>query len=234
MSNVSGLKILITGGSSGIGKATAQLFTSLGAVVAITGRDKKKLEKVAQEIKAIPIHLDVTKYTTIDAKILDAFHSMGGIDVLINNAGIGSFGVLSEVKIAHFEQTFSTNVFGLTLITQEVVKFFKAQEKGTIINIGSTAASRGFAGGSVYSASKFALKGLTQCWMNELRKHNIRVMLVNPSEVPTAFNAKDRVERKEVSNKLRAKDIAHAIHGIISLDSRGFVPELEIWATNPF
>ena len=234
MSNVSGLKILITGGSSGIGKATAQLFTSLGAVVAITGRDKKKLEKVAQEIKAIPIHLDVTKYTTIDAKILDAFHSMGGIDVLINNAGIGSFGVLSEVKIAHFEQTFSTNVFGLTLITQEVVKFFKAQEKGTIINIGSTAASRGFAGGSVYSASKFALKGLTQCWRNELRKNNIRVMLVNPSEVPTAFNAKDRVERKEVSNKLRAKDIAHAIHGIISLDSRGFVPELEIWATNPF
>ena len=234
MSNVSGLKILITGGSSGIGKATAQLFTSLGAVVAITGRDKKKLEKVAQEIKAIPIHLDVTKYTTIDAKILDAFHSMGGIDVLINNAGIGSFGVLSEVKIAHFEQTFSTNVFGLTLVTQEVVKFFKAQEKGTIINIGSTAASRGFAGGSVYSASKFALKGLTQCWRNELRKNNIRVMLVNPSEVPTAFNAKDRVERKEVSNKLRAKDIAHAIHGIISLDSRGFIPELEIWATNPF
>jgi 3-oxoacyl-[acyl-carrier protein] reductase len=234
MSNVSGLKVLITGGSSGIGKATAKLLAAKGAIVAITGRDKKKLEKVAQEIQAIPIHLDVTNYNSIDAKILDAFHSMGGIDVLINNAGIGSFGDLSKVKISHFEQTFATNVFGLTLITQEVVKFFKAQEKGTVINIGSTAASRGFAGGSVYSASKFALRGLTQCWRNELRKHNIRVMLVNPSEVPTAFNAEDRVERKEVSNKLRSEDIAHTIHSVIAMDSRGFIPELEIWATNPF
>ena len=234
MTKISGLKVLITGGSSGIGKATASLFASQGAIVGITGRDKNKLEQVAQQIKAIPIHLDVTNYNSIDAKILDAFHSMGGIDVLINNAGIGSFGELSEVKISHFEQTFSTNVFGLTLITQEVVKFFKAQEKGTIINIGSTAASRGFAGGSVYCSSKFALKGLTQCWRNELRKHNIRVMLVNPSEVPTAFNAEDRVERKEVSNKLGSKDIAHAIKGIVTMDSRGFVPELEIWATNPF
>lgn len=234
MTQVSGLKVLITGGSSGIGKATAKLFASKGAIVGITGRDKKKLEKVAQQIKAIPVDLDVTKYASIDAKILDAFHLMGGIDVLINNAGIGSFGDLSKVKISHFEQTFATNVFGLTLVTQEVVKFFKAQEKGTIINIGSTAASRGFAGGSVYSSSKFALRGLTQCWRNELRKHNIRVMLVNPSEVPTAFNAEDRVERKEVSNKLRSEDIAHAIQSVVTMDSRGFIPELEIWATNPF
>lgn len=234
MSSVSGLKVLITGGSSGIGKATAKLLAAKGAIVAITGRDKKKLEKVAQHIKAIPIHLDVTKYSSIDVKTLDAFHSMGGIDVLINNAGIGSFGELSEVKIAHFEKTFSTNVFGLTLITQEVIKFFKAQESGTIINIGSTAASKGFAGGSVYAASKFALRGLTQCWRNELRRHNIRVMLVNPSEVPTAFNNEARQEREEVSNKLSSKEIAHAIHSVITMDARGFIPELEIWATNPF
>jgi 3-oxoacyl-[acyl-carrier protein] reductase len=234
MSSVSGLKVLITGGSSGIGKATAKLLVAKGAIVAITGRDKKKLEEVAQNIKAIPIHLDVTKYSTIDVKTLDAFHSMGGIDVLINNAGIGSFGELSKVKIDHFEKTFSTNVFGLTLITQEVIKFFKAQESGTIINIGSTAASKGFAGGSVYAASKFALRGLTQCWRNELRQHNIRVMLINPSEVPTAFNNEARQEREEVSNKLSSREIAHAIHSVITMDARGFIPELEIWATNPF
>ena len=234
MKSISGLKILITGGSSGIGKATAKLLVSQGAIVAITGRDKEKLDKVAQEIKAIPIHLDVSNYNTIDIKTLDAFHSMGGIDVLINNAGIGTFGELSEVKIEHFEKTFATNVFGLTLLTQEVVKFFKTQEKGTIINIGSTAASKGFAGGSVYAASKFALRGLTQCWRSELRKYNIRVVLVNPSEVLTAFNNENREERKEVSNKLSSNEIAHAIQSVISMDSRGFISEMDVWATNPF
>ncbi len=234
MTKISGLKVLITGGSSGIGKATAKLLISQGAIVAITGRDKKKLEKVAQEIQAIPIHLDVSKYKSIDVKVLDAFHSMGGMDVLVNNAGIGVFGELSDVKIEHFETTYATNVFGLTLITQEVVKFFKTQEKGTIINIGSTAASKGFAGGSVYASSKFALRGLTQCWRSELRKYNIRVALVNPSEVPTAFNNVNREERKEVSNKLSSHEIAHAIQNVIGMDSRGFISEMDVWATNPF
>ena len=98
MDNIKGLKVLITGGSSGIGKSTASLLVSKGAVVAITGRDKKKLDIVAQEIKAIPIHMDLSKYKSIDAKVLDAFHSMGGIDVLINNAGIGNFAALKNCE----------------------------------------------------------------------------------------------------------------------------------------
>ena len=234
MNNLSGKKVLITGGSSGIGKATAIDLVGKGAIVCITGRNKVKLEKVASEINAIPIHLDVSKYNSIAVKTLDAFHSMGGIDVLINNAGIGEFAKLEDIKVNHFESIFATNVFGLTMLTQEVVKFFKTQQYGMIINIGSSAATSGFPSGSVYCASKFALRGLTECWRHELRRDNIRVVLVNPSEVPTAFNNKDRVEREEQENKLSSKEISHAIVSTINMDKRGFIPELNVWATNPF
>ena len=234
MNNLSGKKVLITGGSSGIGKATAIDLVNKGAIVSITGRDKAKLEKVASEINAIPIHLDVSKYNSIAVKTLDAFHSMGGIDVLINNAGIGEFAKLEDIKVNHFESIFATNVFGLTMLTQEVVKFFKTQQYGMIINIGSSAATSGFPSGSVYCASKFALRGLTECWRHELRRDNIRVVLVNPSEVPTAFNNKDRIEREEQENKLSSKEISHAIISTINMDKRGFIPELNVWATNPF
>jgi 3-oxoacyl-[acyl-carrier protein] reductase len=234
MNNLSGKKVLITGGSSGIGKATAIDLVARGAVVCITGRNKVKLEKVASEINAIPIHFDVSKYNSIAVKTLDAFHTMGGIDVLINNAGIGEFAKLEDIKVNHFESIFATNVFGLTMLTQEVVKFFKTQQYGMIINIGSSAATSGFPSGSVYCASKFALRGLTECWRHELRRDNIRVVLVNPSEVPTAFNNKNRVEREEQENKLSSKEISHAIVSTINMDKRGFIPELNVWATNPF
>ena len=234
MKDISGKKVLITGGSSGIGRATAKELISKGAIVSITGRSKEKLERVASEINAIPIHLDVSKYNTIAVKTLDAFHSMGGIDVLVNNAGIGEFAKLEDIKISQFENIFATNVFGLTMLTQEVVKFFKTQQHGTIINIGSSAATSGFPSGSVYSSSKFALRGLTECWRHELRRDNIRVILVNPSEVTTAFNDKNRTEREVQDNKLRPIEISHVIISAIQMDDRGFIPELNVWATNPF
>ena len=202
--------------------------------MSITGRNKEKLERVASEINAIPIHLDVSKYNTIAVKTLDAFHSIGGIDVLVNNAGIGEFAKLEDIKISQFENIFATNVFGLTMLTQEVVKFFKTQQHGTIINIGSSAATSGFPSGSVYSSSKFALRGLTECWRHELRRDNIRVILVNPSEVTTAFNDKNRTEREVQDNKLRPSEISHVIISAIQMDDRGFIPELNVWATNPF
>jgi 3-oxoacyl-[acyl-carrier protein] reductase len=234
MKDISGKKVLITGGSSGIGRATAKELISKGAIVSITGRNIEKLERVASEINAIPIHLDVSKYNTIAVKTLDAFHSMGGIDVLVNNAGIGEFAKLEDIKISQFENIFATNVFGLTMLTQEVVKFFKTQQHGTIINIGSSAATSGFPSGSVYSSSKFALRGLTECWRHELRRDNIRVILVNPSEVTTAFNDKNRTEREVQDNKLRPSEISHVIISAIQMDDRGFIPELNVWATNPF
>ena len=231
--NLKEARILVTGGSAGIGKATAKMLIDAGAKVAITGRDKEKLEQVAGDIGAVAIDLDQSNYEDIPGKFQRAVAELGGLDVLINNAGIGFFNPIDSVTAAEFEKVFSVNVFGLALLTQEAVKLFKEQDSGHIVNIASTAALKGFANGSVYSSSKFALRGMTQCWQAELRKHNVRVMLVNPSEVPTAFNNPERQERPQEESKLTSVEIAHAIKGALEMDDRGFIPELTVWATNP-
>lgn len=233
--NLKNAAVLITGGSSGIGKATAKLFVTAGAQVVITGRNKEKLEAVATEIGASPLHFDISDLKAIPAKAKETLALLGGkIDVLINNAGIGNFPLLGEISEEDLMKVYTTNVFGLALLTQEFLPNFKQQQTGTIINIGSTAALKGFARGTVYAASKFAVRGMTQSWQAELRKENIRVCLVNPSEVTTAFNAEDRAEREEENKKLGAEDIAHTILSVVEMRDKGFVPEVTVWATNPF
>ncbi|NQY31341.1 MAG: SDR family NAD(P)-dependent oxidoreductase, partial [Flavobacteriaceae bacterium] len=130
-------------------------------------------------------------------------------------------------------KVYNTNVFGLSLLTQELLPSLKTS-KGTIINIGSTASQKGFASGSVYASSKFAVRALTQSWQAELRKHNVRVCLVNPSEVTTAFNNTDRIERPIEAQKLDSNDIAHTIVSVLEMDDKVFIPEVTVWATNPF
>lgn len=232
---IKGSNILITGGNSGIGKETAKQLIALGANVVITGRDEEKLNKVAQEIGAIPLPFDISDLKSIPAKSREAFILLDGkIDTLINNAGIGVFPKLGEITIEDLESVYRTNVFGLTLLTQEIIKPLITKCYGNIINIGSTAALKGFDRGSVYAASKFAVRGLTQSWQAELRKYNIRVCLVNPSEVTTAFAAEDRVERDENNKKLGTEEIAHTIVATLQMRDKGFVPEVTVWATNPF
>lgn len=226
-------RIFITGGSSGLGKATAQLLINAGAKVAISGRDKEKLVSVAQEMGAIPIELDQSQFDTIEPMAQEVKNQLGGIDVLINNAGIGWRKSLGEITLEDFRAIYDTNVIGLTLLTQAFLNDMKIQGSGHIINIASTAALKGYPTGSVYSSSKFALRGLTECWRAELRQHNIRVMLVNPSEVPTAFAQEDRQPRSEQAGKLTPHEIAHTIKSILEMDDRGFIPEVTVWATNP-
>lgn len=228
-------KILITGGSSGIGKETAKKLVEKGARVVITGRDNFKLKKVAKEIGAIPLLFDISNLNIIPEKVKEAIQLLNGkIDILINNAGIGVFPMLGEITEQDLTDVYNTNVFGLALLTQEIIPYYKSQKHGDVINIGSTASQKGFARGSVYAASKFALRGMTQSWQAELRKHNIRVVLVNPSEVTTAFADLSRKERTEESNKLGPKDIAQTIISTLEMRDRGFIPEVTVWATNPF
>lgn len=233
--NIKDSTFLVTGGSAGIGKATAKLLIDKSGKVAITGRDKSKLEQVAKEIKAFPILADVANEDDIHKTYELFLKEFGKLDCLINNAGIGdSWSELSDIDLKSFHKVYDVNVFGAALMASEAAKLFKKQKSGNIINISSTAGTKGFANGTVYSSSKFALRGMTQCWQAELRKYNVRVMLINPSEVTTAFGNLDRVERDEVKNKLRPFEIAHTIVSALEMDDRGFIPEVTVWATNPF
>ena len=156
------------------------------------------------------------------------------VDVLINNAGTGVRRDLDNLNIDDFLAVYNTNVFGLSLLTKEIIPLMKERKGGSIINIGSTASLKGYKGGSIYASSKFAVRALTQCWQAELRPFNIKVTQVNPSEVTTAFANKERIERSEIHNKLTSKEIAHAIVSSLEMDDRGFINELNVWATNPF
>jgi 3-oxoacyl-[acyl-carrier protein] reductase len=118
-------------------------------------------------------------------------------------------------------------------MAREAAKHFIKKRHGNIVNISSTAGLRGAAGGTAYYASKFALRGMTECWRAELRKHNVRVILVNPSEVITNFSAAAGMKQNPNETKLRGEEIAFAVKSALDMDDRGFIPELSIFATNP-
>ena len=162
-----------------------------------------------------------------------ALKSLGELNVLVNNAGIGYKAPLESVDVELFKDVWSTNVLGAMVMSREVSRVFKKQKYGSIINIASTAALRGYENATAYVASKFALRGMTQCWQAELRRFNIRVILINPSEVQTDFGRKSEVTNID-HKKLIAEDVAHAVASCLTMDDRGFVPEITLYATNPW
>ena len=233
--NLQGKNIVITGGSLGIGKKTACDLLKKGANVLVTGRSMSRLINAFGDSDAKLIEFDISDFGNLKSNAQKCLNMLDSrVDVLINNAGIGLRKPIDELSLPDFLDVFNVNVFGLSLFTKEIVPVMKIQKNGTIINIGSTASLKGYKNGSIYASSKFALRCLSQCWQSELRPYNIRVCQVNPSEVTTAFGAPNRVERGEVYNKLTPKEISHAIISAIEMDDRGFINELNIWATNPF
>jgi 3-oxoacyl-[acyl-carrier protein] reductase len=231
---IDGSKIIITGGSSGIGKATAKRLTEMGATVLITGRSKARLEKASAEIGCNWIESDVTKQEDVDKVFQWVNENWGNnLDVLINNAGLGEFASVEETPMESYYRVFGVNVFGPIMMIKKALPIMQTKNKGSIINIASTSSMKGFSKGSAYAASKFALRGFTQSLMEEVRQFNIRVFQVNPSEVTTALGNPERIERREVDFKLGPDQIAQTISAILMLPEKAFVPELSVWATNP-
>src|SRR5262245_12137662 len=231
--NLNKATALVTGGSSGIGRGIAQTLIAAGARVAITGRHQERLHRTAKELGAHAIQADVSREADVERTMREVLATFGHLDILVNNAGLGVFKPLVEFDLAGFERTFATNVTGAMLMAREAARHFVQRGAGHIVNIGSTASHRGAPNGTAYYASKFALRGMTECWRAELRKHNIRVMLVNPSEVVTNFGAAAGIEQKVNDSKLRASDIAHAVRAALEMDDRGFTTEVTVFATNP-
>jgi len=227
-------KVLVTGGSAGIGLETARQLRARGAQVAICGRNEARVREAADALGALGIQGDVSVEEDVVRLVREVIEGFGDYDVLINNAGFGSFAPLVETSVAEMQRVFATNVFGAMLVARESAKHFIARNRGNIVNISSSAGVRGFAGGTAYSASKFALSSMTECWRAELRKHNIRVMQVNPSEVQTEFVVSSgRPPRALSERKLQAGDIAQTIVSMLELPDRGFITETSVWATNP-
>jgi 3-oxoacyl-[acyl-carrier protein] reductase len=224
---------LITGGSSGIGYSIAQVLAASGSRVAITGRDQGRLTQAARDLGAHPIRADVSVEADVERTYREVLQEFGDLDILVNNAGFGTFKNLVDVDRQTFDAVWGTNVTGAMLMAREAAKHFVKRQRGNIVNISSTAGLRGAPGGTIYYASKFALRGMTECWRAELRKHNIRVFLVNPSEVLTNFSATAGLTQKENPTKLRGEDVAQMVKAVLEMNDRGFTPELSIFATNP-
>ncbi|MGD8426260.1 MAG: SDR family oxidoreductase [Balneolaceae bacterium] len=227
-------RALVTGGSSGIGKATAKAIIDAGGQVVIAARHKDRLQNTADQIGAIPIQCDVSNEREVIDLVEQTIEELDEYNVLINNAGYGEFSKLVNLSATDFEKQLKTNTIGAMLVARESAKYFIKEDYGNIINVSSTAGKRGFEGGTAYVASKFALGGMTECWRSELRGHNIRVMQINPSEVQTEFSENAGMGSRPFNeSKLIADDIAQAICSMLSLADRGFIPETSVWATNP-
>ena len=231
---LNGAVVIVTGGSEGIGRAIAEAFKTEGCLVTITGRREDVLRAAANEMGVEWIAGDVGLEADAVRTVAEVIGQHGRLDILVNNAGYGVFKPLVEMELGELEGVYRTNVFGAFLMAREAARQFVKQESGELINISSTSGLKGGRGSTAYSSSKFALRGMTECWRDELRRSNVRVMLVNPSEVLTDFAAKVGRNQELTDKKLRSQEIADAIIGALKVDSRGFIPEFSVFATNPF
>lgn len=227
-------KVLVTGGSLGIGYAAAKILIEAGAKVVICGRDEEKLHNAARELGAIAFKADVAVESDVINLVKYTIEKLGGYNVLVNNAAYGYFSPLTQIDTKKFNDVLMTNITGAMFCGRESAKYFVEKIYGNIINIASSAGKAGFANGTPYCATKFALRGMTECWRTELRKNNIRVMLVNPSEVQTNFGINAGGKQRDFNpSKLEGSHIAHLIKSMLEMDDVGFIPEAGVWATNP-
>jgi len=227
---LAGQVALVTGGSRGIGRAIARRLASMGSAVAICGRDSDALQAVEAELRGqvtsvVAQRADVTSASDVEALVRNVESMLGPISILVNNAGIGEFGPAHEKSEADWDRVIDTNLKSVFLVSKAVVPSMIRHGRGDIINVSSLAGKNAFAGGGLYCASKWGVRGLTACMAEDLRGHNIRVAAIFPGSVATEFSGRGT---KDATKVLTADDVAHAVAMMVTQGPQSFLSEVDL------
>jgi len=218
-SNIADKVVVITGASSGIGESTAKLLARHGAKVVLAARRKDRLDAAVQEIAAaggtaISCAVDVTKRAEVEALIRAAVDSFGRVDVIVNNAGIMPIAPIEALKVEEWDRQIDVNIKGVLYGVAAVLPHMQKQQSGHIINLASVFGIKVFApGGTVYCATKSAVRALTEGLRMELHSHNIRCTLVSPGAVATELpeSSSEEATRKNLRELYKMAMPANAI-----------------------
>ncbi|WRP05834.1 3-ketoacyl-ACP reductase [Rossellomorea aquimaris] len=237
--SIDGKIAYITGAARGIGKATALELAREGVHVGLIARTESTLEQVAEEARSLGVKAslavaDISDMEQVEIAISKLKNELGPADILINNAGIGTYGPFLEIDPADWKRTFEVNVFGTYHVTRAVLPQLIEKNRGDIINISSSSGLKGTAKSTAYSGSKFAVQGMTEALMQEVRPHNIRVMTLNPSLVATDLTFRDKLDEADIEKYMQPQDLAEHMVSQLKLHPRIFIKQSLQWATNPF
>jgi 3-oxoacyl-[acyl-carrier protein] reductase len=238
MESIKGKIALVTGAGKGIGRAIALALADEGVHVGLIARTESDLQRLANEIEAKGVKsamavADVSSIDSVSTAVAEIQQALGNVDILINNAGIAKFGKFLDLEPEEWEAQLKVNLFGVYYVTRSVIPQMIERKTGDIINISSTAGLKGAATTSAYSASKFALLGLTDSLMQEMRKHNIRVTALAPSTVVTDLAKSSNLINNNEERVMHPEDLAELIISQLKLNRRVFVKDSSMWSTNP-
>jgi NAD(P)-dependent dehydrogenase (short-subunit alcohol dehydrogenase family) len=235
--SLQGQVALVTGGSRGIGRAIARALVAEGAKVVITGRNEARLSAACREIesagpgKVESVPADVKEYTDMERAVNAAVTRFGGLDILINNAGIGGFAEVAEMTPQQWSDVIGTNLTGVFNACHAAIPQLRRRDGGFIINISSLAGKNPFAGGAAYCASKAGLNAFSESLMQEVRFDNIRVSSVMPGSVATAFSSGDASKGAEW--KIAPEDVAEIVIDLLRHPRRSLPSLVELRPTKP-
>jgi 3-oxoacyl-[acyl-carrier protein] reductase len=228
---------IVTGGSRGIGFATASALLARGAAVAITGTDERRLEDARVALSGtagsgvMALRADVRVEADVAQTVTRVVTEWGGLDILVNNAGVGSFVEVSEMTAADWHRVVDTNLTGVYHCCHAAIPHLKARGGGWIINVSSLAGKNPFVGGAAYCASKAGLNAFSEALMQEVRHDGIRVTVVMPGSVRTGFSSAG--DGAGTDWKLAPDDVAQVIVDLVAHPARSLPSRVEIRPSRP-